>query len=149
MQNCNNNVIQLLCWSGYGWYAARSYTFSPDSPFSLRSSFTQFAHLFSRLPLIFSFLILSNLVTPHIHRNIFFSATSIFFSCAFFAAHVSAPYTIAGLTIVFYTFPLILTFILLSHRHFLLVHPPALNYNMVKPHITTITTYRWLKRKPS
>ena len=46
------------------------------------------------VPPIFSFLILSNLVTPHIHRNLFISATSIFFSCAFFTAHVSAPYTI-------------------------------------------------------
>ena len=44
------------------------------------------------LPLIFSFLILSDLVTPHIHRNISIHATSIFFSCAFFTAHVSAPY---------------------------------------------------------
>ena len=66
------------------------------------------------VPLIFSFLILSNLVTPHIHRNIFISATSIF-SCVFFTAHVSAPYTIDGVTVVLYTFPLILTFILLSH----------------------------------
>ena len=52
------------------------------------------------LPLIFSFLILSNLVTPHTHRNIFISATSIFFSFAFFNASVSAPYTISRLTIV-------------------------------------------------
>ena len=51
------------------------------------------------LPLI-SFLIVSKLVTPHIHRNIFISATSIFFSCAYFTALVSAPYTVAGLTIV-------------------------------------------------
>ena len=107
---------------------------TPDSSFSLGSSFTQSAHLFFGLPLllpctsipialfptyssilitcpyhrilrsrtffeissptfvfplIFSFLILSNLVTPHIHRNVFISATSIF-SCAFFTAHVSA-----------------------------------------------------------
>ena len=80
----------------------RSWTFFGISPTSV-------------LPLIFSFLILSNLVTPHIHRNIFISATSIFFSCAFFTVHVTAPYTIAGLTIVLYTFSLILTFILLSH----------------------------------
>ena len=148
-------------WDDSRLHAARSYTSSPDSLFSLRSSFTQSAHLFFGLPLfllpctsmpiilfprysssllitwpyhcilrswtvfeiyptfvlplIFSFLILSNLVTPHIHRNIFISATSIFFSCAFFTARASAPYTIAGLTIVLYTFPLILTFILLSH----------------------------------
>ena len=97
-------------WDDSHLHAARSYTSSPDSPFSLRSSSTQSAHLFFGLPLlllhctsiaialfptysssyhrslrswtfseisptfvlrlIFSFLILSNLVTPHIHRCI-------------------------------------------------------------------------------
>ena len=61
------------------------------------------------VPLILSFLILSILVTPLIHLNILISATSNFFSCAFFTAHVSAPYIIAGLTTVLYTFPLTLT----------------------------------------
>ena len=133
-------------WDDSRLHAARSYTFFPDRPFSLRSSFTQSAHLFFGLPLfllpctsipitlfptysssllitcpyhrilrswtffeispifvlplICSFLILSKLVTPQIHSNIFISATSIFISCAFFTAHVSAPCTIAGLTIV-------------------------------------------------
>ena len=67
------------------------------------------------LPLIFSFLILSNLVTPHIHRNIFIYATAIFLCAFLFTAHVFATYTIAGLIIVLYAFPLILAFILLSH----------------------------------
>ena len=49
------------------------------------------------VPLILSFLILSSLVTPLIHLNILISATSNFCSCAFFTAHVSAPYIIAGL----------------------------------------------------
>ena len=53
------------------------------------------------VPLILSFLILSSLVTPLIHLNILISATSNFFSCAFFTAQVSAPYIIAGLTTVF------------------------------------------------
>ena len=66
--------------------------------------------------LIISFLILSSLVTPLIHLNILISATSNFFSCAFFTAHVSAPYIIAGLTTVMYTFPLTLKLILRSHR---------------------------------
>ena len=57
------------------------------------------------VPLILSFLILSILVTPLIHFNILISATSNFFSCAFFTAHVSAPYIIAGLTTVLYTSP--------------------------------------------
>ena len=60
--------------------------------------------------LILSFLILSSLVTPLI------PAKSNFFSCAFFTAHVSAPYTIAGLTTVLYTFPLTLKLILRSGR---------------------------------
>ena len=37
-------------------------------------------------------LILSSFVTPHIHLNSHISATSSFFSCAFFTAHVSAFY---------------------------------------------------------
>ena len=40
------------------------------------------------VPLILSFLILCSLVTPLIHPNILNSATSNFFSCAFFTAHV-------------------------------------------------------------
>ena len=56
-------------------------------------------------PLILYFLILSSLVTPLIHLNILISATSNFFSCAFFSAYLSAPYITAGLTTVLYTFP--------------------------------------------
>ena len=55
--------------------------------------------------LILSFLILSSFVTPHIHRSILISATSTFFSCAFFNAHVSAQYISAGVTTVPYAFP--------------------------------------------
>ena len=58
-----------------------------------------------RCPLILSFLILSSVVTPHIHRRIPISASSNFISCAFLNAHVSAPFTSAGLTTVLYTFP--------------------------------------------
>ena len=68
------------------------------------------------VPLILSFLILSSLVTPLIHLNILISATSNFFSCAFFTAHVSAPYIIVCLTTVLYNFPLTLKLILRSHR---------------------------------
>ena len=58
--------------------------------------FSIHAHTISTfvVPLIHSFLILSSLVTPLIHLNILISATSNFFSCAFFIAHVSAPYII-------------------------------------------------------
>ena len=70
------------------------------------------------VPLILSFLILSSFVTPRTHRSILISVTSNLFPCAFFNAHiyVSAPYTIAGLTTVLYTFPLIFPFIFLSHN---------------------------------
>ena len=78
-------------------------------------------------PLILLFLILPSFVTPHIHRSILISATSNFFSCAFVNAHVSAPYISACITTVLYTFPLIFTFILLSHNTpdtlFQLFHP--------------------------
>ena len=50
------------------------------------------------VPLILSFLILSSFVTPLVHLNIFISATSNLFSCAFVTAQVSAPHIIAGLT---------------------------------------------------
>ena len=43
----------------------------------------------SAVPLILSFLILSSFVNPLIHINILISATSNFFSCAFFTAQVS------------------------------------------------------------
>ena len=50
------------------------------------------------VPLMYSFLILSILVTPNENRNIFNSATAISASCIFVSATVSNPYNIAGLT---------------------------------------------------
>ena len=49
------------------------------------------------VPRMCSFLILSLLVTPHIHRSILISVTSIRFSCLFVVAHISTPYNMAGL----------------------------------------------------
>ena len=49
-----------------------------------------------------SYMILSSFVTPRIHRSVLISATSNWFSCAFFNAHVPAPYTSAGLTTVLF-----------------------------------------------
>ena len=66
----------------------------------LSCTFLDISHTFV-VRLILSFLILSSLVTPLIHLNILISATSNFFSCAFFTAQFSAPYIIAGLTTVF------------------------------------------------
>ena len=66
------------------------------------------------VPLMYSFLILSFLVTPIANLNIFISATSIFFTCFFVTATVSSPYTIAGLTTELYAFPFTLAGNLLS-----------------------------------
>ena len=64
--------------------------------------------------LMYSFLILSFLVTPRANLNIFISATSISSICFFVTAAVSSPYTIAGLTTELYTFPFTLAGNLLS-----------------------------------
>ena len=80
------------------------------------------------VPRMCSFLILSLRVTPHIHRSILISVTSIRFYCLFVVAHVSAPYSIAGLITVLYTFPFSFTGILLSHStplHFFQFLQPA------------------------
>ncbi|KAK3560504.1 hypothetical protein QTP86_009647 [Hemibagrus guttatus] len=52
---------------------------------------------------MYSFLILSNLVTPKENLNIFSSATSSSDSCLFLSDTVSKPYSMAGLTTVLYT----------------------------------------------
>ena len=58
------------------------------------------------VPRMCSFLILYLRVTPHIRRSIPISVTSIRLYCLFVVAHASAPYSIAGLITVLYTFPL-------------------------------------------
>ena len=65
---------------------------------------------------LFFFFFFFFFVTPHIHRSILIYATSNLLSCAYFNANVSAPYTSAGLATVMCIFPLIVTFILLSHN---------------------------------
>ncbi|KAF7663340.1 hypothetical protein LDENG_00211810, partial [Lucifuga dentata] len=72
-------------------------------------------HLTCAVPLMYSFLILSILVTPKENLSILVSATSSSASCLFLSATVSKPYNIAGLTTVLYTFPFILAETLLSH----------------------------------
>ncbi|KAG7308491.1 hypothetical protein JYU34_005701 [Plutella xylostella] len=67
------------------------------------------------LPLIYSFRILSFLVTPHIHLNIRISVTCILFSSHTLVAQHSAPYNITGLMTLLYILPLILIGILRSH----------------------------------
>ena len=63
---------------------------------------------------MYSFLILSFLVTPIANLNIFISATSISSTCFFVTAIVSSPYTIVGHTTELYTFPFTLAGNLLS-----------------------------------
>ena len=92
------------------------FLFSIHAHFNLLSALSLAISPTFVVPLIISFLILSSLVTPLIHLNILISATSNLFYCAFFTALVSAPYIIAGLTTVLYTFPLTLTRILRSNR---------------------------------
>ena len=68
-------------------------------------SFVLIYPLIHSLPLMYSFLILSFLVTPIANLDIFISATSISSTCFFVTATVSSPYTIAVLTTELYTFP--------------------------------------------
>ena len=49
-------------------------------------------------PLMYSFLILSFLITPIANLNIFISATSISYTCFFVTTTISSPYSIVGLT---------------------------------------------------
>ena len=81
-------------------------TYSSSLLNTCQSTFLDFLGYFSHLrrPLL-SFLILSILATPLNHLNFLISATSNFFSCAFFTDPVSEPYIIAGRTIVLYTSP--------------------------------------------
>ena len=66
------------------------------------------------VPLMYSFLILSLLITPIANVNIFISATSISSTYFFVTATISSQYTIAGLTTELYTFPFTLADNLLS-----------------------------------
>ena len=81
-------------------------------PIHLQSTFLHFLGYFSHLRRP------SNSFSPNYVQlgDSTLSATSNFFSCVFFTAHVSAPYIIAGVTTVLYTLPLTLKLILRSHR---------------------------------
>ena len=63
---------------------------------------------------MYSFLILSFLVTLIANLNIFISATSISSTCFFVTVTVSSSYTVAGLPTKLYTFPFSLAGNLLS-----------------------------------
>ena len=66
------------------------------------------------VPLMYSLIILSFLVTPIANLNIFIHTTTISFTCFFVTTTVSNPYTIAELTTELYLFPFTLAGNLLS-----------------------------------
>uniref|UniRef100_A0A8D8WBT1 Uncharacterized protein n=1 Tax=Cacopsylla melanoneura TaxID=428564 RepID=A0A8D8WBT1_9HEMI len=79
-----------------------------------------------------SYLIRSSLITPQLHLIILISATSILFSCVFFTAHVSAPYSIAGLTVVRQCYKLSFqskshSYITQYSSHLFLIHPGCIH----------------------
>lgn len=84
----------------------------------LLSPFPHFLWYFYYLfyPLMYSFLILSSLVTPHIHFNILISATSILFSSVLFIHTASVPHNMAGLITVVWKFPFSLRGTFMSQR---------------------------------
>ena len=97
--------------------------------------------------LMYSFLILSFLVTPIANHNIFITATSISSTCFFVTATVSSTYTITGLKTELYIFPFTLAGnlcrrllpILFSIRSILPVLsslPPSHNHYFLAPLIT-------------
>ena len=105
----NSNSINLF--PKYSWSLLLT------CPYHLSLSFLIFIPIRSTLTvlLMYSFLILSFLVTAIANLNIFISTNSISNSTCFFVnATVSRPYTFAGLTTVLYTFPFTLAGNLLS-----------------------------------
>ena len=95
------NSISIIFLPTYSWSLLMTCPYHLSLPslifISNRSTLT--------VLLMYSFLILSFLVTPIANLNIFISATSISSTCFFVTATVSSPYTIAGLTTELYTFP--------------------------------------------
>ena len=104
------NSISIIFLLTYSWSLLMTYPYHLSLPSLIfipnRSTLT--------VLLMCSFLILSFLVTPIVNLSIFISATSISSTCFFVTATVSSPYTIAGLTTEFYTFPFTLAGKLLS-----------------------------------
>ena len=91
---------------------------------SLASRFISPNHQTCVVPLMYSFLILSIVVTSNENRNIFNSATSISASCLFVSATVSNPCNIGSLTATLYTFPFTVKCTRLSQlTHDILLHP--------------------------
>ena len=104
------NSISIIFLPTYSW------SFLNTSPYHL--SLPSLIFIPNRptltVPLMYSFLILSFLITPTVNLNIFISVTSISSTCFFVTATTSSPYTIAGLTTELYTFSFTLAGNLLS-----------------------------------
>ena len=104
------NSISIIFLLTYSWSLFMTYPYH----LSLSSLIFIPSHSTLTVLLMYSFLILSFLVTPIANLNIFISATSISLTCFFVTATVSSPYTIVGLTTELYTFPFTLAGNLLS-----------------------------------
>ena len=91
------------------WYVYHEFSFhcvlfvhSRHTPTQFQSFLCYlFGYLCYDVPLIYSFLVLPLCVAPHTHLKILIF---IFASCPFVVSHVSAPYSIAGLTTVLQIF---------------------------------------------
>ena len=115
-----DNSITIIFLPTYSWSLLMtcSYNLSLSFLIFIPNRFTL------RILLVYSFLILSFLITPIANLNIFISATSISSTCFFVTAIVSIPYTIAGLTTELYTFPFTLAGNFLSQiTHDTFLHP--------------------------
>ena len=97
------------------------------------------------VPLMYSFLILSFLVTRIENLNIFISATSISSTCFFVNPTVSSSYTIGGLTTVLYTFPFtqLVTPVSDYFQYFSPSVPSCLHSPLYFFLTTTIFLHRW------
>ena len=97
------NSISITLLPTYSWSLLMTCPYQRSLPSLIfipnRSSLT--------VPLMYSFLILSFLVTPIANLNIFISVTPISSTCFFVTATVSSPCTIDGLTTELHTFLLL------------------------------------------
>ena len=105
-----DNSISIILLPTYSWSLLMTCPYHLSLPYLIfipnRSTLT--------VLLMYSFLILSFLITPIANLNIFISVTSISSTYFFVTATVSSPYTIVGLTTELYTFPFTLAGNLLS-----------------------------------
>ena len=100
-EHLSSNVLFLASFTCPNYLSLASLVLSPK-------------HFTCAVPQMYSFLILSILVTPNENLNIFSSVTSNSASCFFVNAAISKPYNNDGLTTVLYTLPFTFAGTLLS-----------------------------------